>query len=70
MSLSLSDPAAELVNLIELFNGLFRDSLNTVLVKGTDEPVYLPADSEHPNHRIIFAHGFYASALHEIHASL
>ena len=53
-------------SLISLFNGLFKDTLNTVLVRGDDEPVYLPADSEHPQHRIIFAHGFFASALHEI----
>lgn len=66
MPFSLSDSAAELAGLIDLFNGLFKDSLNTVLVKGTDEPVYLPADEQHPHHRIIFAHGFYASALHEI----
>ena len=38
----------------------------TQLVKGEDEPIYLPADENEPYHRIIFAHGFYASALHEI----
>jgi elongation factor P hydroxylase len=53
-------------DLIRLFNGQFEHSLNTVLVRGDDEPVYLPADAEHPQHRIIFAHGFFASALHEI----
>lgn len=52
--------------LIALFNELFQDSLNTVLVRGDDEPVYLPADEQHGHHRIIFAHGFFASALHEI----
>jgi len=52
--------------LIKLFNQLFQESLNTILVKGDDEPIYLPADQEHPHHRVIFAHGFYASALHEI----
>ena len=53
-------------SLISLFNGLFSETLNTELVKGDDEPIYLPADAEHPKHRIIFAHGFFASALHEI----
>jgi elongation factor P hydroxylase len=53
-------------DLINLFNRLFKDSLNTVLIKGDDEPIYLPADKENPHHRVIFAHGFYASALHEI----
>ncbi|MBV0933571.1 elongation factor P hydroxylase [Marinobacterium weihaiense] len=52
--------------LIDLFNRLFLPTYNTVLVAGDDEPIYLPADAEHAHHRIIFAHGFYASALHEI----
>lgn len=52
--------------LIRLFNRLFLASYNTELVAGGDEPIYLPADRNHPHHRIIFAHGFYASALHEI----
>ncbi|MBA4501186.1 elongation factor P hydroxylase [Marinobacterium marinum] len=53
-------------DLIELFNRLFLPLYNTELVAGDDEPIYLPADAEHVHHRIIFAHGFYASALHEI----
>jgi hypothetical protein len=53
-------------DLIRLFNATFCDSHNTVLVRGNNEPVYLPADAEHPQHRIVFAHGFFASALHEI----
>jgi elongation factor P hydroxylase len=58
------DPQVD--RLIEIFDGLFKDSLNTVLVRGEGEPIYLPADGEHPHHRVIFAHGFFASALHEI----
>ncbi|WP_088332291.1 elongation factor P hydroxylase [Lacimicrobium sp. SS2-24] len=53
-------------DLIQLFDGQFAGSYNTRLIKGTDEPVYLPADDHCPYHRIVFAHGFYASALHEI----
>ncbi len=53
-------------DLIRLFNHLFRHDYNTVLVDGDDEPFYLPADDNHPHHRLVFAHGFYASALHEI----
>lgn len=49
-----------------LFNRLFQQDENTVLVRGDDEPIYLPADGEHPHHRVIFAHGFFASAMHEI----
>lgn len=52
--------------LIDAFNGCFADTLNTRLIKGEEEPVYLPADDAVPYHRIIFAHGYYASALHEI----
>lgn len=53
-------------DLIRLFNGLFERSLNTILVRGDDEPLYLPADDACGQHRIIFAHGFFSSALHEI----
>lgn len=52
--------------LIEIFNSCFADEFNTRLIKGDDEPIYLPADAEVPYNRIVFAHGFYASAIHEI----
>lgn len=52
--------------LIRVFDSTFFHSHNTRLVKGDDEPVYLPADDSCDYHRIIFAHGFFASALHEI----
>lgn len=53
-------------HLIALFNDLFQDSENTVLVRGDSEPVYLPPDETSSHARIVFAHGFFASALHEI----
>ncbi|MCV6589416.1 MAG: elongation factor P hydroxylase [Marinobacterium sp.] len=53
-------------DLITLFDRLFRDSENTILVRGDDEPIYLPADAQHPHHRVIFAHGFFASVMHEV----
>lgn len=52
--------------LIALFNDQFGVSHNTRLVRGGHEPIYLPADADSPFHRIVFAHGYYASALHEI----
>lgn len=52
--------------LITLFDDCFYDDFNTRLIKGDDEPVYLPANNTITYHRIIFAHGFFASALHEI----
>jgi len=53
-------------HLITLFNQEFSQSYNTRLVKGGDEPLYSPADEHCEYHQIIFAHGYYASALHEI----
>lgn len=55
-----------LEDVIALFDGLFQSSYRTRLVRGGDEPLYLPADDDSPFHRVIFARGFYASALHEI----
>lgn len=53
-------------DLIKIFESTFFNRFNTKLICGGDEPIYLPADKDHASHRIIFAHGFYASALHEI----
>jgi elongation factor P hydroxylase len=61
---TMSEPSC--TQLINLFNSLFLESHNTVLQLGGDEPFYLPADDKEPHNRVIFAHGFFASALHEI----
>ncbi|MEX2474806.1 MAG: elongation factor P hydroxylase [Marinobacter sp.] len=53
-------------DLIMLFNDLFRENARTVLVKGGDEPEYLPGSDAGGVAQIIFAHDYYASALHEI----
>ncbi|WP_424510154.1 elongation factor P hydroxylase [Psychrobacter sp.] len=53
--------------LIQLFNILFADQ-QVILVRSNDEPEYFPAQNDKPA-RIEFAHGFFASALHEIHTS-
>jgi elongation factor P hydroxylase len=86
--------AHRIEDLITLFDGLFSHSFNTRLVRGGDEPLYLPAskqigpaskqigpagkqtapaamriapcDEQVPFNRVIFARGFFASALHEI----
>jgi elongation factor P hydroxylase len=52
-------------DLILLFQDCFYETFNTLLLKGEDEPLYLPANEEKPYHAIYFAHGFYSSALHE-----
>ena len=52
-------------DLITIFNQCFASQYNTRLVKGDEEPIYLPADEERSYHAIFFAHGFFSSALHE-----
>ncbi|MBU2709834.1 elongation factor P hydroxylase [Zooshikella harenae] len=52
-------------DLINLFNQCFAETHNTYLIKGDDEPIYLPASDQCPYHGIYFAHGYFSSALHE-----
>ncbi len=52
-------------DLIDLFNQCFELEYNTRLVKGEGEPIYLPADEARPYNAVVFAHGFFSSALHE-----
>ena len=52
--------------LITLFESTFYRTFNTRLVKGNDEPIYLPSNEQCEFNQIVFAHGFFASALHEI----
>ncbi|CAA0117532.1 Elongation factor P hydroxylase [BD1-7 clade bacterium] len=54
-------------DLITIFNGLFAEKENTQLARGDGEPIYLPAtEGDSACHQVVFAHGFFASALHEI----
>lgn len=53
-------------DLINIFEKQFFAQYNTRLVKGEGEPIYLPATDNIDYHQIVFAHGFYTSALHEI----
>ncbi len=53
-------------DLIELFESTFFYQYNTRLIKGDDEPIYLPVNESCSFNQIVFAHGYYASALHEI----
>lgn len=52
-------------DLITLFNNCFAQEFNTRLIKGDDEPIYLPANDQCSYNAIYFAHGFFSSALHE-----
>ena len=56
----------KLEDIITIFNQCFEEEYNTRLVKGGDEPIYIPANDEVPYNAIYFARGFYSSALHEI----
>ncbi|MBP2281583.1 elongation factor P hydroxylase [Psychrobacter sp. PL19] len=51
-------------SLMTLFDRLFA-SQQVKLVRSGSEPEYIPADNTNPA-RIEFAHGFFASALHEV----
>jgi len=55
-----------LADIIALFDGVFAKRYRTRLIRGDDEPLYQPASGDNDYHQVIFAHGFYASALHEI----
>ena len=59
----MTHQAAELIS---IFEETFYRAYQTKLVLGEDEPIYLPACQEYPFHRIVFAHGYFTSALHEI----
>jgi len=51
--------------LIQVFKRCFKEDYNTLLVAGEDEPYYQPARHEGEHNQVVFAHGFFASALHE-----
>jgi elongation factor P hydroxylase len=63
--MSISRKTHHVDDLILLFDDCFYKTFHTRLIKGEDEPIYLPANEHRPYHAIYFAHGFYSSALHE-----
>ncbi len=58
----------EQASIVNAFNNCFRESENTVLVGGADEPWYLPASENHGQEvAVLYCRSDYAaSALHEI----
>ncbi|MCX6105575.1 MAG: elongation factor P hydroxylase [Proteobacteria bacterium] len=56
----------EYTDLIGIFDSLFANSEQTILVCGDQEPFYRPSQNLLELHKITFAHGYFASALHEI----
>lgn len=57
---------ANIDEIVALFNQCFSDSYNTRLIKGGEEPEYIPADNQVSYHRIILTRDYVASALHEV----
>ena len=54
-------------DLVTIFNELFYHSFNTRLEAAPSvDPLYLPLSKNCPYHRLQYANGFFASALHEI----
>ena len=47
----------KLEDIIAIFNQCFEEEYNTRLVKGGDEPIYIPANDEVPYNAIYFARG-------------
>jgi elongation factor P hydroxylase len=52
-------------DLIQIFNRLFRNTRRTILVRGDGEPVYHTWRDDQEA-QVVFAHGYFSSALHEI----
>jgi len=64
--INLAETDHSVADLVDLFNRLFESVENTRLVRGGAEPVYLPASKDCHYHQVVFAHGFFSSALHEV----
>lgn len=70
--LSICDETADNIpelhyrDLITLFDTTFYALYNTRLIKGAEEPIYIPSSEDCNYNQIVFAHGYFASALHEI----
>jgi len=60
------DQPHNIEDLMNLFSDTFYAQYNTKLIKGEDEPIYLPASNQCSYHQIVFAHGYFSSGLHEI----
>ncbi|MEX0623794.1 MAG: elongation factor P hydroxylase [Saccharospirillum sp.] len=56
---------AGVTDLLDCLNPWLEQGWQTQLVAGSGEPVYLPAAVSGGLHQIVFAHGYFNSALHE-----
>ena len=53
-------------DVIDVFNSLFSKLESTILVCGGDEPYYKPGEGPDRPAQVVFARGYFASALHEV----
>jgi len=53
-------------HLLDCLNPWLEHSFRTRLVAGAGEPIYLAAAVPEAPHQIVFAHGYFSSALHEL----
>jgi len=53
-------------DVVGIFNDLFIGTFNTKLIAGGEEPIYLPAKAAGEQHRLVFSHDYFSSALHEV----
>ncbi len=58
-------PTFDCQHLVEIFNQTFASAYHTELVAGGHEPLYSPQHGQYKA-RIVFAHDYFSSALHEI----
>jgi len=66
LNVSQQTEEAKLNNLLNSFNELFLKLENTIIERSLGEPLYIPASKLRENNKILFSHGFFASALHEM----
>ena len=59
-------PHHDCESLITIFNDTLGATYATRLIKGGDEPEYIPADGLGGLHQIIFTQDYFSSALHEV----
>jgi elongation factor P hydroxylase len=66
LSISVNSSLPVASDIEHVFNAVFAGSLNTVLIGGAAEPLYLPANDEDSRHRIFYREDFVSSSLHEV----
>lgn len=66
LSFSQNSSPPTAADIERVFNAVFTERWNTVLLGGAAEPFYRPADAEDARHRIFYRENFVSSSLHEV----